>query len=243
MNIKIIVATHKEYDMPSDDMYLPVFCGAKSSNLNLPYQRDDEGDNISEKNKYYCELTGLYWAWKNLDADYIGLNHYRRYFKYHNHLLTKQDAEHLLSKHDVILPKKRHYYIETVYSQYIHAHDKESIDKAREVIAQYYPGYLESFDICMNKRSLHLWNMFIMKRDIFSDYCVFLFDILNKVEQRIILQDRIIGFLSERLLDVYLLNEYLADKEMSMFYYENINWIKKIVLFFYRYIIGEQDDR
>jgi len=78
-NIKIIVASHKKYQMPEDDMYLPLHVGAEGKEK-LGYQGDNTGDNISIKNPYFCELTGLYWAWKNLEADYIGLVHYRRYF-------------------------------------------------------------------------------------------------------------------------------------------------------------------
>ena len=72
MDIKIIVATHKKYWMPSDDIYLPVHVGKKGK-TDLGYQGDDTGDNISDKNTNYCELTGLYWAWKYLKADYKGL--------------------------------------------------------------------------------------------------------------------------------------------------------------------------
>ena len=79
MNAKIIIATHKMYDMPQDDIYLPVHVGREGKDA-LPYQPDNTGDNISAKNPSYCELTGLYWAWKNLDCDYLGLAHYRRHF-------------------------------------------------------------------------------------------------------------------------------------------------------------------
>ena len=65
--------------MPQDDMYLPVHVGASGKN-DLGYTKDNTGENISELNPSFCELTGLYWAWKNLDADYIGLAHYRRHF-------------------------------------------------------------------------------------------------------------------------------------------------------------------
>lgn len=80
MDIKIIVAAHKQCEMPKDDIYLPVQVG-KSLNLNkdFGYQTDNSGENISSKNPYYSELTALYWGWKNLDVDYIGLVHYRRF--------------------------------------------------------------------------------------------------------------------------------------------------------------------
>lgn len=81
MKIVMIVAAHKAYRMPEDPMYLPLHVGKAGKSLELGFQGDDTGDNISEKNPEYCELTGLYWAWKNLDADYIGLSHYRRYFR------------------------------------------------------------------------------------------------------------------------------------------------------------------
>ena len=79
MSIKIIVATHKKAKMPTQNSYLPIQVGA-SINPDLGYTKDNTGENISNKNPYYSELTGLYWAWKNLDSDYIGLVHYRRYF-------------------------------------------------------------------------------------------------------------------------------------------------------------------
>ena len=66
--------------MPQDDMYLPIHVGAEGKTLDLGYQKDNVGENISKKNANYCELTGLYWVWKNLDADFIGLAHYRRHF-------------------------------------------------------------------------------------------------------------------------------------------------------------------
>lgn len=79
VDIKIIIATHKKYWLPKDSIYLPLQVGAEGKK-DLGYVKDNIGDNISAKNANFCELTGLYWAWKNLDADYVGLVHYRRYF-------------------------------------------------------------------------------------------------------------------------------------------------------------------
>ena len=136
MDIKILIATHKSYWMPDDPVYLPLHVGAEGK-AELGYTRDNTGDHISSKNKNFCELTGLYWAWKNLDADYIGLVHYRRYFtrkEVHNiekkksQILTKEDWENLLSRYPVIVPDKRKYYIESNRSHYNHAHHPEGLN-------------------------------------------------------------------------------------------------------------------
>ena len=67
MKTKIIVATHKQYSMPEGEEFVPVLVGAALPGRSgiAPYRRDDEGENISAKNANWCELTGLYWAWKN----------------------------------------------------------------------------------------------------------------------------------------------------------------------------------
>lgn len=96
--VKIVIATHKKYKMPKDEMYLPLHVGAEGkidsngNELNFGYIKDNTGDNISYLNLSFCELTGLYWAWKNLDADYIGLSHYHRYFSMRN----KKGIENIL---------------------------------------------------------------------------------------------------------------------------------------------------
>ena len=133
--VKILVASHKKYRMPSDDIYLPLHVGAEGKTdpngkpLDLGWTRDNTGDNISELNPGYCELTGLYWGWKNLKADYIGLVHYRRHFclKRRNrdpfkNILTGAELRPLLKQYWVFVPKKRRYFIETLYSHYAHTH-------------------------------------------------------------------------------------------------------------------------
>ena len=155
-NIKIIVATHKKYQMPKDEMYMPVQVGAEGKK-DLGYQKDNEGENISLKNPFYCELTGLYWAWKNLNADYIGLCHYRRYFssckripKEENEkfkvVLTKNEAEEILKETDIILPQKRKYYIENLYDHYKHTSYVETLDETRKIIEEQCQEYLTEFD-------------------------------------------------------------------------------------------------
>ncbi|WP_034442283.1 DUF4422 domain-containing protein [Butyrivibrio sp. AE2032] len=236
MKIRILVATHKPYWMPEDEIYLPVQVGFADE---LGFERDNTGDNISSKNSNYCELTAMYWAWKNLDADYIGLAHYRRHFTVKKGgdkqtlPVTGKELEPLLKEHDVILPRKRYYYIETTYNQYIHAHHKEDLDTARKILEELYPDYLDAFDAVMGKTSGHRFNMFIMKKEIFNEYCKWLFDILFELEKRLDISSyntndsRVFGFVGERLLDVWINKNGIAYKEIPYVFMEKQNWIKK----------------
>ena len=153
--------------MPNDMMYLPVQVGAEKKE-SLGYARDNEGENISKKNPNYCELTGLYWAWKNLDAEYLGLAHYRRHYtvKKHgnkwNRILTQTQLESMLETKDIILPPKRNYFIETTYTQYVHAHHAADLDLTREILVEKYPMYVKYFDNCMKSTKGHKFNMFII---------------------------------------------------------------------------------
>ena len=93
MSIKIFVMTHKQFEDPTDSMYVPLQVGHAIS-PELGYLADDTGDNISRKNKSFCELTGIYWLWKNFHTcDYIGICHYRRYLINRQGLIfTEKDA-------------------------------------------------------------------------------------------------------------------------------------------------------
>lgn len=223
-----MVAAHKKFPMPKAEGYLPILVGAvKNYKPGIEGQRDDEGDNISFKNPNYNELTAVYWAWKNLkDVDAIGLVHYRRLFfdtRPYNleNVMSVQKIEDLLKQYDVILPKVRNYYIETNYSHYIHAHHQEPLDKTREVIEEFYPKYLAAFDEVMKKRKAHMFNMFIMRKEAFNSYASFIFGVLEKVEKKIDISDysvqeqRVFGYISELLMDVWLYTTNQNYKEIS----------------------------
>ena len=242
MDIKILIATHKKYWMPSDEVYMPIHVGREGKD-NLGYVGDNTGENISIKNPNYCELTGLYWAWKNLDCEYIGLCHYRRYFAHKSKsskledkkqaIFTRDDYERLLQQYDVILPKKRNYFIETVRSQYEHAHNKRDLDEIEKIIKMQYPSYIEAFEKVMNSRKLHIYNMFVMNKALFDEYCTWLFDILFTLEKRIDITNydkynaRVFGFLSERLFNIWLEKKKLKIKTVNVVFLEKINWVKK----------------
>lgn len=246
MKIKIIIAAHKQYTMPDKDCYLPVQVG-RALHPDIGYTPDNTGDNISEKNPYYCELTGLYWAWKNLNADVIGLVHYRRYMGKKNgvagmiqrrkdplgSILDGQDIEKLLKENDIILPKKRQYYIETLYSHYAHTHYAEHLDITRDVLSRLYPEYEPAFDRVMKRTGGHMFNMFIMKRKKCSAYCEFLFPVLAELEKQIdastlsSFHARVFGRISELLLDVWIETNGETYVEVPLVNVEKTNWIKK----------------
>ena len=245
MSIKIIVAAHKKYWMPTDSVYLPVHVGAEGK-ASIGYTPDNTGDNISSKNPHFCELTGLYWAWKNLDADYLGLVHYRRYFtrkEVHNieakkdQILTEKEWQQLLSEHLVVVPDKRRYYIETNRSHYNHAHHREGLDITEQIIKEQCPEYLPAFDKVMNRTWAHMFNMFVMRRALYDDYMQWMFSILFELEKRVDItgwdtyESRIYGFVSELLLDVWLeKNQIDTQKAMSPLWKNRIG-LKKEELF------------
>ena len=241
MDIKIIVASHKKYWMPADDIYLPLHVG-KEGKADIGFIGDNTGDNISNKNANYCELTGLYWAWKNLPAEYIGLCHYRRYFTRSNPcscskkkqvILTKAEWEELINEHPIIVPDKRKYYIETNRSHYNHSHYAKDLDMTEKIIQEKYPQYSEAFTKVMERTWAHMFNMFVMRRDYFDEYNNWLFDVLQKLEKRTDITDydaveaRIYGYISELLLDVWLETNQLEYYEQNVVFLEPQNWLKK----------------
>lgn len=252
-SVTIIVAAHKPYRMPDDPVYLPLHVGAEGKTdeegnpLDLGYTKDNTGDNISLKNPSYCELTGLYWAWKNLDSDYIGLVHYRRYFGGSRHgadpfdcILTGEELVPMLDQYKVFVPKAQNYVIETLYSHYAHTHYAQQLDVTREIIREKYPEYLDSFDRVIRHRQGYMFNMMIMKKKYFRRYCSWLFDILFELEKRVDASDldpfqsRFFGRVSEIIFNVWLDYENRIGeipkrriKVLPLIYMEKIDWLRK----------------
>jgi len=233
--------------MPDDGVYLPLHVGA-AGRQDIGFRRDDSGDNISGKNASWCELTGLYWAWKNLAADAVGLVHYRRHFKGRHGVATGQELCAALEGSDVILPVKRNYFIETTYSQYAHAHHAADLDTTRAIVAERQQESLPAFDAAMKSRTGHRFNMFVMKRPFFDAYCGWLFDVLFELERRLDISSyspndaRVFGFVAERLLDVWLagtpMGRSASVAEMPVLHLESQHWPMKALRFLRRKFFG-----
>lgn len=165
---------------------------------------DNVGDNISDKNKRYCELTVLYWAWKNDNADYVGISHYRR--KFH---LNAADIAAILSGDIDMVVTVPIININTVKGQYLKDHDRNDWTILAEAVKKLSPQYTEALEKVGNGTFYYAYNMFIAKKDVLNDYCSWLFPILSYCEEKIgnkkdTYQNRYIGFLGERLLTVYI---------------------------------------
>lgn len=254
MSTRVYVVSHKKTYVPKLTGYQPIQVGSNPDNFD-GFIRDNTKENIADKNPNYCELSAQYWIWKNTKDDIKGLVHYRRFFEdgtFHftkhskfNHIVTEDKIVKILEKKDLILPRKRNYFIETMYSHYVHSHNKEGLDVTRRVISESFPEYLSSYDIVLNRKKAHMFNMIVAKKEIFDEYSSWLFDVLGKVEKNIDIsswnqsESRIFGYISELLMDVWL-NEHkeLKYKELPVGFIGSQHWVKKVANFLKRKIKG-----
>lgn len=242
-SIKILVATHKAYEFPKQDIYCPIQVGKALSSAELGLQSDYTGEHISDKNSSFCELTALYWAWKNgkfEHQDYVGLVHYRRYFSGKGiqlkgkGILSGKEIEAYLNRADCILPKKRNYYIESIYSHYKNAHYIQDLEKAVSIILAKNPEYVPACHQVLHGKTLHLFNMFIMKRELCIQYCEWLFPILFELEKQLDIskysayQKRVFGFIAERLFNIWLVRNQIRIKEVKVVHLEKENILLKV---------------
>lgn len=231
MKKNIYVVTHKVTDMSFPEIYTPLLVGSYNKD-SKDILRDDIGDNISNKNENYCELTGLYWIWKNSKSDIVGLCHYRRFLSKNflsnksKYFLNDKDIDKIFEKYDLILPKRIFYYKSNVRDNIKFAPNKNDMKVLRGVIEELTPEYLEAFDEYLNRQYTYLCNIMITKKEILDEYCEWLFKILYRTEEVLdpdtYLNDnyrkRMFGFLSERLLNVWVIKnkDKLKIKEFPM---------------------------
>lgn len=229
--VKILVCCHKPCNLPKSDLFLPVQVGKEIADSNLEMQGDNEingklCDNISGKNKSYCELTAMYWAWKNIrklypDLIYIGLCHYRRFFclsdnssyKYSrladDCLLTKDRIIDILNGHDIIIGSKKHLKF-SLGVDYCISHNRFDLELLKNVVKELHPDYIRAFDDVFTGNTFSPYNMFVLPIEEFELYCEWLFSILSNLENIIDIskyndyQRRIFGYMAERLLNVYV---------------------------------------
>jgi len=256
MKITILVASHKQYNMPQDPIYRAIQVGAAVQDQQIEgFTPDNTGTNLSAKNPFYNELTALYWAKYNLtDQDVIGLAHYRRFLgrkssHSYNDLLTDEEIEIALQKYDILLPKQRNYFIETQEEHYLNAHDNRPYNIMMDVIAKQFPEYLPALTEFRKSRTAHMFNISIMPQVLFQDYTDFVFAVLNEVEKQTDFdqlngQDkRAMGYLGERLMDVWIRTRHLKIAEYPLVTTEKTNWLEKGWYFLLRHFGHQQNTK
>lgn len=236
MKIIIYVLTHKKFDYSPNKLYQPLLNGSALLDEDFGYIRDDTGDNISELNTLYSELTCQYWAWKNSDADIIGFCHYRRWFvkNFKFDKLTEEDIIESLKTHDIILPHNLRFtksLNDFQKESNIHSPDYDAKYEdyviVEQVLEKYFPDYHECYKRVMNGSMIYTNNMFICKRELANEYFEWLFAVLDKVKVEIDLSNydletpRVLGFFSERLLTAFVLKNNLKVKEFDLYCNEN----------------------
>lgn len=235
MKNTVYIITHKDYLFPTLSDYKTLVVGANKNLVNSNYLKDNTGDNISDKNNSYSELTGLYWLWKNDDSDHVGLVHYRRYFvelknnlyikgrhvflskKNAYRILTIDELEDRLKGYDVLVKRSR----TTKYT------NKELICKNlgneiwynMEQAIKLDNKYVNEFNTVSSKKNHLNCNMFYSDKKIIDRYCEWLFNILNIIDENHnkkvneYYKKRELGYLSEILFEVWLIGNSIAYKE------------------------------
>lgn len=211
MSVKLFAMTHKQFEVPNNPMYIPLHVGHKNAEEDFGYQGDDTGDNISELNCYYAELSGVYWVWKNyFDADYVGICHYRRFLtSEEGYVFSEAEYEQILREYDIITTKQLE--LPGSYRNGFGAHhDVHTLDETRRILSELYPEYAETFERLVHQNKTYFGNIMVAKKELYDAYCEWLFSILFELQKRIDLtfaddyHRRVFGFISEFLLYVWV---------------------------------------
>lgn len=210
MSVTIFTMTHKKFKEPEDRIYVPLHVG-RAGGEDFGYAGDDTGDNISEKNCYYGELTGVYWVWKNVHtADYVGICHYRRYFcTEEGRILNEKDYESILGRYDMITSKRLELN-DSYFNGYASDYNIMDLVVTGEAIRRIYPEYYDTFERLVHGNGTYFGNMMVASKAVYDEYAQWLFTIFKEAEKKIDASGyddyhkRVYGFISEFLLYVWV---------------------------------------
>lgn len=193
----------REFTMGKYEKKIQVGAALTDKDINAEF-RDDTDENISNRNKQFCELTGLYWMWKHAVQDIVGLVHYRRHFLIPEDWLMRMEQYDV----DVILPLPL-YVAPSIEDNYRNRHIGTNWDYMLEYLKYNMSEDYEAVLTFFRETSLYSpCNMFIMRREVLNDLCQWLFPILFYVAEKggiieDIYQNRYPGFISERLITYF----------------------------------------
>lgn len=202
------------YETPN--WLIPIQSGASLTSLELADYKDNTGDNISYKNGNYCELTGLYWMWKNelaiqREDSGCGTAAYHAFMQYRRILdICDEDFRRIAANDiDVVLPFPMPYEngIDEHHKRYLKESDWNALVKAMEEL---YPDYAKAFLDILKQRYLYNYNIILAKNEILMEYCQWLFPLLARTEQLSVPKgdersDRYIGYMGETLETLFFM--------------------------------------
>ena len=225
---------HKQYETVPP-VCIPIQCG---SELNPPIKdtvQDNMGENISAKNREYCELTAHYYVWKNVSADHYGFCHYRRFFCVDDNVKnpylalkrpsyklfpSEEQWQKLTSEYEVIVPRSEDMGV-SVTEHYCTAkfHYPEDLRLFIQILKERSPMLAMTAEKYLSQNRQYFCNMFVMSRKYFFEYCEYLFAILEKFDKRKTLHgdfqsDRTNGYLGEIFTGIYI--SYLREKGVKI---------------------------
>lgn len=226
MITKLFIITHK------NNIYIP------NSSVLISINPDNaEKDNIAEKLDY-SELRAHYFVWRNesLETQMVGLFQFRRYLdltasyftdfninkrpvpyqikKYPMAIHYSEIALRNLDNYDVIAPIREYTGI-PVWQRYsmAHGHRISDLRLIYKVISEKYPEYMHAADLYLNGTGEYYGNLYIMRREIYNDYCTWLFSILNEYDRQASdIPPRTQGYLAERIFGIWFTNAVLMKK-------------------------------
>ncbi|MBE7087974.1 MAG: DUF4422 domain-containing protein [Clostridiales bacterium] len=213
--MKIYIATHKKVNLKLPKNYKFIQVNAQNSER-IYDLTDADGENISYKNQYYCELTAAYWVWKNdTQNEIVGLAHYRRFLTKNKfsskakYFINNPKIEKVLNKYDFIATKK--YKTATSVKEHLLLSVREKdYNILKNIIKEYYPQYEKAFLKVFYGKRTYLLNTFICKKQTWNNYYSWLFSIFEKMEKEVNMQGysnqekRLYGYLAERLFTVFV---------------------------------------
>jgi hypothetical protein len=241
--IELLVCAHKKDESTRNGgVYRAIQVGkALHPELNLGYTCDNEGENISEKNPFWCEYTALYWGWKNQkDVEYSGLCHYRRYFDIN---ITEDNIDQLFKKNDILVIKQDSPMLSkrSRLKNLAWVTTSEDAILFLDTLLYMYPEYKqEIMDYFFNSRLSIPYSMFIAKKEIFDQFCEFIFPVFFEMEKKMkshsySRQKRAMGYFGEYSLGLFILCKHLRYKKIPLKAYgdaaTNISLKRKIKTF------------
>lgn len=190
--LKVVVAAHEPTWVPDEAAYVPVLAGAATLSDDAPvpegWLRDDAGDNISSHHGSLGELCALYWAWKNLRADWLGLACGRRYLASNYHLDRRRRVAsadflmHRLEGRGMVLPSEANHLVVTNATLFSREHDPLLLDVATDVLSEVDPACVGPWERSLRVPRGHQTGLFVMRRDLADEWCAWLFEVLLDVE-------------------------------------------------------------